>query len=1100
MPDEHRIRNAIGRGLILLLAYWTASVVGLQWAAVGGAGSPVWPAAGVGLSGLLLGGIRLWPALLLARLLAGWAVGSQHSLATELVIAGGNAAATVAGALMLQVLRADLRLITVRSAMLLILAAAASALVAALTGSGALAVSAGLDAERTVGMALNWWFGAFVGIVTITPLVLSWWDRGIAGLRLLDALHLVLLLAAITAFASTLFLAPQLSMLRTWHLFPLLIWICLAFQVRGASLALTIVCALAIWGATTGSYFVVGTDAVAARIFYAQQFASMTSLAILVLAAAADERRGKEALQASEERLLNVLESTTDSVLVIDRDWRFTYLNQRAVDQIADGRNLVGEVVWDAFPAAVGGPLWQGYQRAMRTGQPAREEQYVARLGKWFEGNVFPSKDGLTVFFRDITAEREAQAERREGEARMLAVLEQMPIGVSLAEVATERLVFHNAKAKELIGEPLASGERTGARDDTLPGALHDDGALYRAEDYPIFRAVRRGEVVDREPMVFRRRDGRVVRLEVSARPIRGGDGETVLAVSTFEDVAERMKAEEALRRSEDRLALALDVARLGTFRRNLVSGAIEADERYLELYGGPPDVSVAALAACIHEEDRERVAAGLARAADADDPVDEYVCDYRVHGFDGGERWLSERGYAQFVAAEDGRRRAVSLVGAALDITHRKHAEQALAESEVRLRALNTDLERRVSESTEQLVQLQKMESLGQLTGGIAHDFNNLLMAILSSLELLRKRLADDLDPRVERLIDNAVTAARRGSALTQRMLAFARKQDLTPEPVDVAELVAGMGELLKRSLGPRIDIETRFASGTPLALIDANQLELAILNLVVNARDAMEEGGVVTLTVDAAERPGADGQTETWVRLRVQDTGSGMDEATLRRAAEPFFTTKGVGKGTGLGLPMVYGLAEQSGGSFSIESAPGSGTTAEILIPPATAAAGAGGAGSVPERSGSGARSGAARPPRAGLSVLAVDDDPLVLMGTVDMLEDLGHDVVEVVSGQKALELLREGGRFDVILTDQAMPAMTGTQLAQTVRAEFPAIPIVLATGYAEMPKEASDLVAARLGKPFSQSELADVLARVCRARGGSGSRAELPSAPGA
>ena len=200
-------------------------------------------------------------------------------------------------------------------------------------------------------------------------------------------------------------------------------------------------------------------------------------------------------------------------------------------------------MVWDAFPAAVGGPLWQGYQRAMRTGQPAREEQYVARLGKWFEGNVFPSKDGLTVFFRDITAEREAQAERREGEARMLAVLEQMPIGVSLAEVATERLVFHNAKAKELIGEPLASGERTGARDDTLPGALHDDGALYRAEDYPIFRAVRRGEVVDREPMVFRRRDGRVVRLEVSARPIRGGDGETVLAVSTFEDVAERMKA-----------------------------------------------------------------------------------------------------------------------------------------------------------------------------------------------------------------------------------------------------------------------------------------------------------------------------------------------------------------------------------------------------------------------------------------------------------------------------------------------------------------------------------------------------------------------------
>ena len=234
-------------------------------------------------------------------------------------------------------------------------------------------------------------------------------------------------------------------------------------------------------------------------------------------------------------------------------------------------------------------------------------------------------------------------------------------------------------------------------------------------------------------------------------------------------------------------------------------------------------------------------------------------------------------------------------VLGGVIDITARKKAEEALRQS-------------------------QKLETIGQLTGGVAHDFNNLLAVVVGNLELLRKRIPDD--PSIARLVDNALQGAERGAALTQRMLAFARRQDLNPEPVDVPGLVRGMADLLQRSIGPMVQIETRFPLGLPHAKVDANQLELALLNLVVNARDAMPDGGVIT--VAARERTVAPGcpsglSPGSYICLSVTDTGQGMDEATIARALEPFYTTKGVGQGTGLGLPMVHGLAAQSGGRLS-------------------------------------------------------------------------------------------------------------------------------------------------------------------------------------
>ncbi len=377
-------------------------------------------------------------------------------------------------------------------------------------------------------------------------------------------------------------------------------------------------------------------------------------------------------------------------------------------------------------------------------------------------------------------------------------------------------------------------------------------------------------------------------------------------------------------------------------------------------------------------------------------------------------------------------------------DVTERVQAQEAL------------------EEAREQLYQAQKLEALGQLTGGIAHDFNNLLMAVLSSLELANKRLPPDAE--VARWIANATEGARRGVTLTQRLLAFARRQELEFRPTDVAGLVDGMTELLQRALGSQIKVETRFAPGLEPVRTDPAQLETAILNLAVNARDAMPDGGRLIIAADPAVPD--DLPEGRYVRLSVIDDGEGMSPEALARATEPFFTTKGVGKGTGLGLSMVHGLAQQSGGRLAIASVPGMGTTASIWLPVAEAEE----TKTVTETKPT--QPQAPREPTP-LDVLAVDDDALVLMNTTAMLEDLGHRVAEAYSAHDALKLL-ERQRFDLVITDHAMPRMTGAQLAAQIQQRWPGTSVILATGYAELPS-GEDLRLPRLAKPFSEADLA-------------------------
>jgi nitrogen-specific signal transduction histidine kinase/ActR/RegA family two-component response regulator len=384
-------------------------------------------------------------------------------------------------------------------------------------------------------------------------------------------------------------------------------------------------------------------------------------------------------------------------------------------------------------------------------------------------------------------------------------------------------------------------------------------------------------------------------------------------------------------------------------------------------------------------------------------------------------------------------------------DITERRNAQQALEVTQARF------------------VQSQKMEAVGQLTGGVAHDFNNLLAVVLGNLELARKRLPPD--PRLRQLIENSIEAAKRGASLTQRMLAFARRQELKAAPVHIPDLVRNIADLLQRSIGPTVQIDTQFPLRLPPALADANQLELALLNLTVNARDAMPEGGSIHIAAREEQVVNdthglADG---AYVCLSVTDTGEGMSKETLARAAEPFFTTKGPGKGTGLGLSMIHGFARQSGGRLKIRSVLGQGTTADIWLPIAQPEVGQS---EEPQQE-------MARPshPQRPLSVLVVDDDPLVLMNSTAMLEDLGHTVLEATSGEQALRVLRRETNIDLLITDQLMPGMKGTELAVTAKIERPDMPIIIATGYADL-TPTSDLEFPRLSKPFSQDDLGRAL----------------------
>ncbi|MDV2726349.1 PAS domain S-box protein [Pseudomonas aeruginosa] len=544
------------------------------------------------------------------------------------------------------------------------------------------------------------------------------------------------------------------------------------------------------------------------------------------------------------------------------------------------------------------------------------------------------------------------------------------------------------------------------------------------------------------------RSNGKRFWAQVVIDAIRDSQGQLLSFAQLIHDLSEGRAAKEALRRSQEQFRLLVqsvtDYAIYMLDHRGRITNWNLGAQR---IKGYLPEEVIGRHFSCFYTpEDREagEPARGLA-AAEREGRFEKE--GWRVRK-DGSRFWANV--VIDPIRDSDGR--LIGFAKVTRDITHRIEAER--------------ELER----ARQELFQAQKMESLGHLTGGVAHDFNNLLTVIIGSLGLLKKRLPGD--QRTADLLQNALEAAQRGANLTQRMLSFARKQRLDPQPCAIPDLLRGMTDLLIHSLGPSVSIETRFPLDLDLGLTDANQLELSIINLATNARDAMPNGGRIVFSASNQRVP-ADNPHRlapgNYICLSISDTGSGMDEETLRRAVEPFYTTKGIGRGTGLGLSIVDGLAEQLGGRLTLESQPGVGTTANIWIPavPRTPESARTGNGATPQPPSESERV------RLSCRVLVVDDDPLVLNNTAAMLEDLGCSVLKADSGSLALEILTATPELDILLTDQAMPRMNGSQLVERVMAQGRPLKMALATGFAEKIEGAAAQLP-KLAKPFGQEEL--------------------------
>jgi PAS domain S-box-containing protein len=537
--------------------------------------------------------------------------------------------------------------------------------------------------------------------------------------------------------------------------------------------------------------------------------------------------------------------------------------------------------------------------------------------------------------------------------------------------------------------------------------------------------------------------------------PVLNEDGEVEALIHNANDVTDEYRAEAALRASEARLRelnetleqkvaertveldrvwrLSTDIMLVAAFDGTIRSvnpawatilGWVDQEllgRNFLEL---------------VHPDDRE---ATIAEMGKLDQGLTTFRFENRYAAKDGGYRHIS------WTAAPEAN--LIHAVGR--DVTAEREQAEALRQAEEALR------------------QSQKMEAMGTLTGGVAHDFNNLLTPIIGALDLLQRREIGG--EREQRLITGAIQSADRAKTLVQRLLAFARRQPLQPTAVDIGGLVHGMADLLGSTTGPQIRVVVEAADDLPPARADLNQLEMALLNLGVNARDAMPDGGTlrITATRESVRSERSQLKCGDYVRLSVADTGTGMDEATLARAVEPFFSTKGIGKGTGLGLSMAHGLAAQLGGALTIQSKQGLGTNIELWLPISAVAADMGETGA------------AARLDQAEGLVLLVDDEEVVRTSTADMLEDLGYEVRQESSAEAALALVDHGLVPDLLVTDHLMPGMSGVDLVRALRARLSALPVLIVSGYAEA--EGIDPDLPRLTKPFRSAELEASIARL-------------------
>jgi PAS domain S-box-containing protein len=651
----------------------------------------------------------------------------------------------------------------------------------------------------------------------------------------------------------------------------------------------------------------------------------------------------------------------------------------------------------------------------------------------------------------DISLQVQAEDAFAKSETRFRTLADAMPQMVWSAS-PDGFLDYHNARWYEFTGAPVGATDGAG-----WTAMLHPD-------DSDAALATWRGALATGDPyhveIRLRHRDGDHRWVLCRAQPERDAGGRIARWYGTCTDIEDIVQARTVLTRSRDELEQAV-IARTG--ERNLLAKIVETTDvmvmafdldcnilainpasaqEFARVYGVRPHIGDNILALLADQPAQQ----DAARAALARGIAGEEVTFVAAYGDPARARSHYE---VTFRALRNDAGERIGVFQFATDVSARVRDQAMLAQAQAAL------------------LQSQKLEAMGQLTGGVAHDFNNLLTPIVGSLDMLRRRGVGG--PREQRLIDGAYKSAERATTLVQRLLAFARRQPLQSVAVDIGALIRDMADLVAGTTGPQITLAVDIADDLPSAKADPHQLEMAILNLSVNARDAMD--GMGTIRIAATRETVAAGQVAqlapgTYVRICVADTGTGMDETTRARAIEPFFSTKGVGKGTGLGLSMAHGLASQLGGALTIVSAPGQGTEVAMWLPDTPHAA---------QPPAEGQRAAAALP-RPGAALL-VDDEEYIRLSTADMLTELGFSVHEAASAEAALRAIAAGLQPDVLITDHLMPGMTGVELARAVRALRPDTKILIVSGFAE--GDGLDPSLPRLTKPFVQSDLATAVA---------------------
>ncbi|ENA28604.1 PAS domain S-box protein [Pseudomonas sp. HPB0071] len=561
--------------------------------------------------------------------------------------------------------------------------------------------------------------------------------------------------------------------------------------------------------------------------------------------------------------------------------------------------------------------------------------------------------------------------------------------------------------------------------------------------------------------------------------PVLDEKGEVIYIIHQTEDVTEQVveqqRSNSNLKVVDERFRAALLASEAGIFDWYIDEDRLYFDSALQQLFKLPDTLTHNAIERFldyVHPEDQAQVRLSFAQCMQGGN----FTVEFRLQR-NQDERWLVCKGNVFRDAAGN----PSYVTGTCVDISARKHAENALRE-------LNETLEARVASEVaertrveETLHQAQKMEAVGQLTGGIAHDFNNLLTGIIGSLELMQRRHSAGSSKDDERYINAAVTSAQRAAALTQRLLAFSRRQTLDLKAIDVNQLVASLEDLLNRTAGENIKVVTALSAGLPLACMDANQLESALINLVINARDAMPHGGTITISTAAfdvesdQEARWAELKEGQYIQLTVTDTGMGMAPDVLAKVFEPFYTTKPIGQGTGLGLSMVYGYLKQAKGSVQILSEPGNGTSVYLYMP-----CHKGDANTLP------AEKNRVAPLGSGEIVLVVEDEAVVRSLIVEVLDELGYRALQAADAQEAIPLLESDQRIDLMISDVGLPGMNGRQLADFARLSRPNLKVLFATGYAEGSNVSGYLAPNMeiITKPFAIEALASKIKEILKA----------------